>query len=31
MTDGIVWWKVTPDMYEEQNGNEYNVLERVWT
>jgi hypothetical protein len=28
---GIVWWKVTPDRYEEQNGNEYNVLERVWT
>jgi|TARA_R110000868_G_scaffold345050_1_gene606157 hypothetical protein len=27
---GIVWWKVTPDRYEEQNGNEYNVLERVW-
>ena len=27
---GIVWWKVTPDRYEEQKIDEYNVLERVW-
>ena len=28
---GMVWWKVTPDRYEEQKIDEYNVLERVWT
>jgi hypothetical protein len=27
---GIVWWKITPDRYEEQKIDEYNVLERVW-
>ena len=27
---GIVWWKITPDRYEEQSIDEYNVLERVW-
>jgi hypothetical protein len=28
---GIVWWKVTPDRYEKQRIDQYNVLERVWT
>ena len=28
---GMVWWKITPDRYEEQKIDEYNVLERVWT
>lgn len=28
---GMVWWKVTPDRYEEQKIDEYNVMERVWT
>jgi hypothetical protein len=27
---GMVWWKITPDRYEEQSIDEYNVLERVW-
>ena len=27
---GIVWWKITPDRYEEQKIDEYSVLERVW-
>ena len=27
---GIVWWKITPDRYEEQSIDEYNVMERVW-
>lgn len=27
---GIVWWKITPDRYEEQKIDEYRVLERVW-
>ena len=27
---GIVWWKITPDRYEEQKIDQYNVLERVW-
>lgn len=27
---GMVWWKVTPDRYEEQKIDEYNVMERVW-
>ena len=27
---GIVWWKITPDRYEEQKIDEYKVLERVW-
>ena len=27
---GIIWWKVTPDRYEEQKIDDYNVLERVW-
>ena len=27
---GLVWWKTTPDRYEEQSIDEYNVLERVW-
>jgi hypothetical protein len=27
---GIVWWKITPDRYEEQKINEYKVLERTW-
>ena len=27
---GMVWWKVTPDRYEEQSIDSYNVLERVW-
>ena len=28
---GMVWWKITPDRYEEQKIDAYNVLERVWT
>ena len=28
---GMVWWKITPDRYEEQKMDEYKVLERVWT
>ena len=27
---GIVWWKITPDKYEEQKIDEYRVLERTW-
>ena len=27
---GMVWWKITPDRYEEQKIDEYRVLERVW-
>ena len=27
---GIVWWKITPDRYEEQKIDEYRVLERTW-
>jgi len=27
---GIVWWKITPDRYEEQKIDQYKVLERVW-
>jgi len=27
---GIVWWTTTPDRYEEQKIDEYNVLERCW-
>ena len=25
-----VWWDVTPDRYEEQKIDEYNILERCW-
>ena len=27
---GIVWWKITPDRYEEQSIDKYSVMERVW-